>query len=477
MNPEERPAPPVPPSPPTAPVPPAPPGHAPRASAESVLVEQLRGQLEAMETELARERERGLQLQELARRQDALREELGAKLKSSLEWFARREERAEREGGGGQTAVLEQLRSLREELGGVLRSAGQLQELRGRLEGAIEGQREDGAALREGLEASISRLQERLSSILSEMGHRFAMEAERYHERITAWTRERAALEAAWEEGRARLQQEGGRELAAASERMDGRLAELVKAVGQLRTGQEEAGKQATAAAEALGRLQDGLTRAQRAQGGSAEEEDQEKRNLEATLRRRTEELRAFVAERREVEKSLGESLMSLTRELEAEREKLKAAAQLRLELQSLQGQLELAGKAREEAEKRLAGMAAERDALASAMNQEAEGVRRQIAVRADADKAWEQRLREAESRADAERERREQGERRLADLEAQIQTLGGHMARTLEEREKAQAQASSWRQEREDLLAAIRKKDEMISLLSATFQNLLKPS
>jgi hypothetical protein len=53
--------------------------------------------------------------------------------------------------------------------------------------------------------------------------------------------------------------------------------------------------------------------------------------------------------------------------------------------------------------------------------------------------------------------------------------TLAEQTARTLQERDAVVARHSEWDKERQRLLDMVRKKDEMISLLSATFQGALK--
>ncbi|HEX4046733.1 MAG TPA: hypothetical protein VH309_02815, partial [Elusimicrobiota bacterium] len=57
----------------------------------------------------------------------------------------------------------------------------------------------------------------------------------------------------------------------------------------------------------------------------------------------------------------------------------------------------------------------------------------------------------------------------------AQMGTLAEQTARSLQERDSTLARFSDWEKERQRLLEVVRKKDEMISLLSATFQGALK--
>ena len=60
-------------------------------------------------------------------------------------------------------------------------------------------------------------------------------------------------------------------------------------------------------------------------------------------------------------------------------------------------------------------------------------------------------------------------------DARGQMGALAEQTARSLQERDAALARYSDWEKERQRLLDAIRKKDDMISLLSATFQGALK--
>ena len=59
------------------------------------------------------------------------------------------------------------------------------------------------------------------------------------------------------------------------------------------------------------------------------------------------------------------------------------------------------------------------------------------------------------------------------ADLRGQVATLSAHMTRALQDK----ATQASWDQERQELLATLKKKEEMIAMLSNTFQNLIKKS
>ena len=73
------------------------------------------------------------------------------------------------------------------------------------------------------------------------------------------------------------------------------------------------------------------------------------------------------------------------------------------------------------------------------------------------------------------EKEARLQAEQTISDLRAQSQTISDHMARVLREKEGADAEFAQWAQDREKLQAQLRKKDEMIGMLSSTFKNIIQ--
>ena len=55
------------------------------------------------------------------------------------------------------------------------------------------------------------------------------------------------------------------------------------------------------------------------------------------------------------------------------------------------------------------------------------------------------------------------------------MSALAEQTARSLQERDATLARNSDWEKERQRLLDTIRKKDDMISMLTATFQGALK--
>lgn len=291
--------------------------------------------------------------------------------------------------------------------------------------------------------------------------------------------REREALRDAMEEQAHRIRQEHLKEQAGAAAALEGRLERLETLLRGVAEGQAGAASAAAELGHTAERLREALARPEKAKDHLLQELETEKRDLLAALRERTEQLRAYTIERRDVERTLGESLMDLTRELEAGR---VAQAQLRARVASLESDL-LAAKAREalkekegeQAPGRLEALARQRDEALKALEDESEKLKAQVEARLESDKRWEARVAELQALLEEERAKRLQAEQAAAGLQARIQTLADHLARQLQDREAEGRRTADWSRERQELAAALRKKEEMIAMLSATFQNLLK--
>ena len=63
----------------------------------------------------------------------------------------------------------------------------------------------------------------------------------------------------------------------------------------------------------------------------------------------------------------------------------------------------------------------------------------------------------------------------RVQDLKARLAALGDQLAKALQEKDQALSRGASWEGERARLLATLKEKDEVISMLNSTFQGLLK--
>jgi chromosome segregation ATPase len=206
---------------------------------------------------------------------------------------------------------------------------------------------------------------------------------------------------------------------------------------------------------------------------------EQEKKDLSEALKARNEEIRAYAMERREVERSLGESLMELTRQLEVERSKQAVSqeqiASLRLDISALQAEIRLLSQNIEQKDQRLARKALECEELDKTLSEQASKLRAQLQEKLESDRLWGEKMSQQQKILEQEREARLHAEQLGSDLRAQLQTLTDHLSRVLREKESDEGKFAQWDKEREQLLNTLRKKDEMIAMLSATFQNLLK--
>ena len=524
---------PVPPRP-DQPRPPAPPPAALIKKEESPLLEYMRQRMEIIERELIKERERAIASESLMKQQEALRSEVEDQLKrigeqlraeksvreleddrsankgrvEALEhrlddmhktWadllrdaFARQED--------SRAALLPEMRAFTESLGAVrddVRQLGgglkrveeesasqralahQVEGLRQEVPLAAKRREEEERGLRDELRAFAERLGESVVGRLSEMDRRLAAELKEQGTRLESMARERAALEEALEEQRSQVRHEYLKERSSLQALFNEQLASVEKAVSAM-------GERQTGANESLERLHSLsdkvhaiLSQPAKARDQMLAELEQEKRDLMLALKTRTEQLRSYALERREVERTMGEGLMEAHRQLELERarreEERQRGAALDQAIRILQADVELARQDVKDREARLGASAGERDALLGALAEEAAKVRRQIDERADADRAWEARVLELQRRVNEERGAKLAADGRAAELDDRLKTLSEHLARALREREGADRRVSEWDKDRAALETQLRKKDEMVAMLSSTFQNLLK--
>ncbi|MFH1726474.1 MAG: hypothetical protein ABII00_17830 [Elusimicrobiota bacterium] len=532
-RPPEPPKRPLPPRP-GAPRPPAPPAAGLIHKEESALMEYMRQRMEIMEREIIKERERALASEGLLKQQESLRGEVESQLKKiseqlrqektvrdleeekqqshgrveSLErrldemhksWAGMLKDAMERQEAGRESlappirAVSEDLAAfrqelrllkeglsrLREDVSPVSDVADGMAELRESVPAAVKRREAESQAVREELRGMADRLGESLLERLGAIDRRLAGELHAHQERLTAMTGDREALQEAIEERHHRVRHEYTKERIALETQFNDQIAELKASFGALAERQ-------TGAADVLGQLQELakkvhaiLTRPAKAKDQMIQEIEAEKRDLMAALNQRTEQLRAYTLERREVERGMGESLMDLNRQLEVERakrQKLKEhIGSLENTVEALKARIDLSKSEVQQKEDRFHSLAAERDSLVTALAEEAEKVRRQVEGRMESDKGWEGRIVEHQKLLNDERENRLRAEETVSELRARIQTLSEHMSRALREKDAVEKSSSGWDKEREELDATLRKKDEMISMLSATFQNLLK--
>lgn len=490
-------------------------------------MEYLRKRTEAMEQELALERERARAAESLIKQQEALRTEVETQLKAIAEQM--RQQKAlqmseeDRQASHGRISALEQRLDemhktwasllkdaigrrefgLAEASSGIEKLAQALSELKGELSvlkesaaaaaklppeiremrellPALEKARaEEEGLLRARLCELIGGLGDVIVSRLKEMGSRLGEESGRQNERLEQLSRERAALARAIEEQRHEAREETLREQAAMQQQLDEQMKGVRSALGEL------SGRQGAAShvLEDVRKLSEAvhaiLQRPEKAKDQILQEMEQEKRDLMKALRERTEQMRAQAIERREIERSLGESLMELRRELEKEvAAHLGTKAQiagLERTIDALKAEADLRRKELAAKDERFAQLAGERDALVKALAEEAERVRRLIEERALSDGAWEEKIVEYQKLANDAREKTSRAEQASTDLRCQVQTLGDHLSRLVREKEAVESRYGQWQKEQEELAQELQKKDEMIAMLSATFRNLLK--
>lgn len=302
------------------------------------------------------------------------------------------------------------------------------------------------------------------------------LERERGEERLRAFAQEKAALERSAQERdhetRQALMDEAVRREAAVAKRLealDARFEAFLKA--HERDSAETRSQLAAAAAAVAARPH--------AKDAIIAGIEREKQDLMRALHERSLALEKYTAERREVEKTLGESLSRLHLELDEERrgrEALRAGAgEAALEAARLKDELASARRQTQDQAERAQALAAERDALAKALMAEAERVRAQIEDKSRAQGEWETRFLELQKRVQDELESRARQETALAETHARIATLSEHLARALREKDAVESRFADWERDRQKLLSMVKEKDEMISMLNATFQGMLK--
>ncbi len=514
-----RPTPPAPPRPEwlkPAPASPATPGVTP-------MMDFFQLRVEALERELSLERERAQAAQGLLGQQDLLKAEVDAHLKAITDQLRR--EKSEREGAearerahGRVEALEKRLDEMNATFAQLLKEAvsrradgpsagalaAELSAFRGALKDGMDGVARWRGELRElaGLVPRVEQLSERLPQDeklfeesfgrrLDEFALRLARALEDWSrgqdaaraaldDRLAAMERERADLARFWD-GQARaLREEQFKDRVAREAEVSRQVSELASRLESLAASQDGAARGAGEAKAALERVIKILTETPKAKDETIAALEAERRELLNGLRERQEALARFAAERRGVEKSMGDGLLRLTGDLEAERARTRAVegvASERLgQVESLKARLTDLERAVADRDARVQAMAAERDELARALAGEAEKVRKGLEERRAADEAAEARFAELRRRLDEEASRRASAEGAAADARGQMGALAEQTARSLQERDGVLARFSDWEKERQRLQDIVRKKDEMISLLSATLRGASGP-
>jgi len=464
-----------------------PPGTPPAAPADASIVDYLRRRLDGIERELLRERERASAAEDALKQREALRGEVETELKRLAEQFRQQKSveqlEQERSVSRGRVQSLEnRLDEMHKTWSGMLEQA---------LSGGGAGHREISeslAALRQELDAlrrHVGEAAERSESGRAELWSRSITDLGReLRERLAEADRRRAdesalqarrldALEASEKETRGtfeRLAQtlleisDRGREELGA--RLENALAELRAGLAEVSSRQTRAGENLSAMSGLAESLRDTLARPPETREQIIHDLQQEKTELLGALRERGDELRSYAIERRGVERSLGDSLLESTRELEQERARFQKerarAEELELSVAALRAELKRRDHQAQEAAERARIIEERREALAQ-----------ELKARCEQSAQDEARLLEARRALDIERRSRENAEQLIADLRRQMQSLTEHLARVVSAHDPSNP--ASWEKERAELADALRRKDEWIAMLSATFQGLLQ--
>jgi DNA repair exonuclease SbcCD ATPase subunit len=477
--------------------------------------------LEGLERELALERERAQTAQSMLAHQDSLKNEVDAHLKALTDQLKR--EKLERDGdearshsrgrvealekrldemnatfaqllkeavagregpsGGALAAELASFRgALKDGMDGIARWRGELRELSSlvpTVQSLAEHVPQDEKLFEENVGRRLDEFSSRLARSLEDWKRSQEAARAELDARVTAIARERSDLARAWETQSRALADEQFKDRVARDAELARQIGQLASRVTELSAAQEGSAHGADNVRQGLDRVVAILTATPKAKDAVILELEQEKLELRHLAHDRQEALRRFANERREVEKSLGDGLLKATGEIEEERARTRLAegrlAEKQGEIETLKIRLADVERAVADRDARNQLLGAERDELARALMAEADKVCRAIEARRDADAAADARLAEVRKRLDEEIARRAASEGAAADARVQMGALAEQTARSLQERDGALARFSDWEKERQRLLEMIRKKDEMIALLSSTFQGALK--
>ena len=477
----------------TSPAPPAPPPQdllrrresapASNAPGES-MADFFRDRMEAIEMELAKERERAHEAEHLLRQQEALRSQADKELKSIL--LQLKAEKTERERGEERSHAQGRIDALEKRLDEMHTAwMNLLKEALSKRDEGSEQAAVQAAASSAGLRAlsesltsvheqlgtvpdAVSRIGDTVTERLAEMDRRLSAEIRRHEELGQLWSREKAALTEAIEEQRHQIRQEYTKERMALQARFQEQLEEFKRGLERLDKARTDDSSALARALELLSQTHEIVSRPQSAKDEQVAALQREKQDLLKSLQDRTAALRDFTLERRDVERSLGESLMDATRQLQQERAK---HGPLEARIAELEQQL-ASGERREKLHE---AVVAERDRVLQSLLETTAKLQESETKMAQIQRQEDERLREAQAAAEKERQHAAAAERRSADLQAKIDTLSDHIAQILRERERNESQLGQWKDERDKFIMELQKKEELLSMLSSTFQGLLK--
>ncbi len=326
----------------------------------------------------------------------------------------------------------------------------------------------------------------KLSGTLSDLERRHDLELRKQDDRLQSLVEERAALSRLWIEQGQSIRSEFLKERIAREMAVSDQIAELAKRLDAVNIGQREADAGSASVREGLDRILKVVTATPKAKDEIIVELEGEKAELLRTMRERHEQLRAVLNEHREIEKTMGDSLVALSGQFEVERARTRAAdARTRAadaravgaegDLEPLRNRISDLERTVSERDARAQSLGAERDELTRALVAEAAKVRLAIAERTACDERWHERHLELQRKVTDETARADSQASSTTDLRAKVATLSEHMARVLQERDGIVARFADWERERQRLLDALKQKDGMVAMLSSAFSGALK--
>ncbi|MBI5208933.1 MAG: hypothetical protein HY927_03060 [Elusimicrobia bacterium] len=517
MIPDDPATPPEPPAPPPPPrgraVPPAPPPsellkppstHIPLTP----MMDFMERRLETMERELALERQRASSAENVLKSQDAMRAEVETQLKSLTEQIRR--EKAERasdeeksQSKGRIDALESRLDQMHHTWADLLKETmlarektvqqwpadivGEMKEWRQalavlpRLLDAVgdlsERQSRQEAQVKEELRGLLGELAASIRDRFAQESRRHDLELAKQEEHLQAIGRERLALREAFDESGHALRAELLKERLAQEKAFGESLAAITARIDDVARRHEKADGDLSELKGLSARTLEKVSQP-KAQDMVVAELESENEKLRKAFEERAESLRRYTEERRRIEATMGESLMDFSRQLSSEKDKSREAAassaQKDLELATLRDKLAAAARAAEAADARCAGLGAERDELLRTLLAESERLRAELAARRASDESWAKKAAELQARLDEQTDLVFKEAAASRELRSQLATLSTHAAKALQEKDAAIQQNSSWPAERAQLLEAIKKKDDLLSVISSAFPNLL---
>ncbi len=368
------------------------------------------------------------------------------------------------------------IKNLLEQIGQWRAEARGITDLAPELRGLSRQVPADARRLEEQLAQRLADFEAGLKETLSQWQYQARLESEKQDERALAFAREKAALQRAWEEQNHALRDEFLRERLRREAEVGQGLQEVLR---RLEAAKDGGG--ASALHDKLERLLERLSQSAPAKDQVIQSLERERDDLLKSLRDKAASLKRYSDERREIEKTLGESVAAVHLDLDKERLKAQVlsarVSELEAQAQSWQDKIASAERLAQDQRTRAEELAAERDQLAKAWHAELERARAQVEERDGSQAAWQQRLSAAGRELEEQAQRASAAESAAGALRGQIATLAEQLSRAVQERDEVLRRFSSWEEDRRKLLETIREKDEMISMLNATFQGVLKKS